>query len=977
MGRLEDTLDLEGRKALASVLRGLGTSELALTVGRYEIGEVLGRGACGQVYAAHDPQLDRDVAIKVVLSSSRRRDPDAEARLRREAEALARLQDPHVVPVYDVGIDELGIGAGGRPRRGVYVVMARIQGQTLDAWLREASPTVDEIVDAFVQAARGLQAAHAVDVVHRDFKPGNAMRTDDGTVVVLDFGLARALDEGQSMPSERADRPALISGGTGSLTMAGTVVGTPRYMAPEQHGADAATAAADQFAWCVALWEALDGRPPFRGETIKALAESKRAGQLPPGKRIPPGIREVLARGLAADPRVRWPSMTALCEALAQRGRRRRRRIAGYAAGALALGTVAAFGVDRWSQARAQARCDAEAAAIETHWNAARADEISAAFSTTGVSFADDTWARSRPRLDAYAAQWSAARRRTCAPEDALPPDVAEAARACLDDHQTHLTTLLDELAEPDTQVVHKASLAVATLPPVRACEDDVALRRYMDLPRDPAVREQIRALRRRIAEATAAQAMGRYDEALVGLNEVIERADALGQVALAVEARLAAADSHDRRGAIDEARRLAEAAYFAAEGIDRPDLALRASSTLAFFVGALQADHEGGLRWARTAETLSDRADAEPALVAGMLLNVGTVRRRAGQSERARQDLERALSSYEEAFGPQHPSVASALLNLASAHHDLGHYEKAIELLERGLAIDEATRGPDHPSTAAALNNLGVAYHRRGDYERARRYHTRALEIREKALGPTHADVSVSVNNLGAALRMLGDQDGALAAYERAQRIAEEANGPEHPSVATAVDNLALVYRQRGDLGRARSLHERALEIRERALGAEHPEVATTLAGLGRVHLDEGQATSALPLFERAREIWAKAHGPVHPLVASALEHIGDAHDLAGEPAEAAASYEQALRIHLQIETSADQLAEVRFGLARMLWQADIDRARARALAAEAVATWRALGDAGRDDLAKAQAWLRDHDDGVEAGRNADSAAP
>ena len=881
------------------------------------------------------------------------------------------------MPVYDVGIDELGVGAGGRPRRGVYVVMARIRGRTLDEWLREASPSPDEIVDAFVQAARGLQAAHAVDVVHRDFKPGNAMRTDDGTVIVLDFGLARALDEGESMPSERGDRPALISGGTGSLTMTGTVVGTPRYMAPEQHGAAAASAAADQFAWSVALWEALDGRPPFRGETIKALAESKRAGELPVGKRIPPGVREVLARGLLPDPGARWPSMSALCEALDRRGTRRRRRIAAYAAGVVALGAVAAYGGDRWSHARALATCDAEATAIETTWNAARADAIGEAFAATELSFADDTWTRSRPRLDAYAAAWREARHRACDPDTTLTPEIAEAARACLDDHETHLGALLDELSQPDTRVVNKASLAVAMLPPVRACEDEIALRRYMDLPRDAAARDQIRALRGKIAEATAVQAMGRYDEALAPLHAVIEEADGLGQVALAAEARLAASDSHDRLGAIDEARQLAEAAYFAAEGIDRADLALRASTALAFFVGVLQADHEGGLRWARTAQTLSERADADPVLVAGMLLNVGTVRRRAGQIERAKEDLERALALYEASFGPQSPSVASALLNLASVHYDLGHFDKAIELLERGLAIDEATRGPEHPSTAAALNNLGVAHHRRGDYEQARRYHARALAIREKALGPTHADVSVSVNNLGAALRALGDEAGAIAAYERAQRIAEEANGPEHPSVATAVDNLALVHRQRGELDQALELHERALELRERALGPDHPEVAATLLGLGRVYIDKGNAASALPLLERAREIWTKAHGPIHPLVATAVAHLGDAHEAAGDPVKAAAAYEEALRIHLQTETPAPQLAEVRFGLARMLWEGNTDRARARALAREAADTWRELGETGADDLAKAQTWLREHEEGAVVGQNDGSGPP
>lgn len=330
-----ETLDLEGQRALARVLRGLGGTAEPIRVGRYVLGELIGSGAFGQVFVARDPELDREVAIKLV---ARRLGSEAsQSRLLREGQALAKLQHPHVVPVYDVGVGELGASR----RRGLYIVMERVRGRTLAAWQAEPERTPAEIVAAYDEAARGLAAAHAAGVVHRDFKPANAMVTPSGAVVVIDFGLATAPGDHSGGPVS-SDLPEGSSGsGGGSLTETGTVMGTPRYMAPEQHRAEPATPATDQYAWCVALWEALTGSPPFVAARYDELAAAKTRGELPAASRIPAELRRVLARGLCPDPMRRFASMTELLAELERAPRRRRRRVLALAAAAGAAVAVA------------------------------------------------------------------------------------------------------------------------------------------------------------------------------------------------------------------------------------------------------------------------------------------------------------------------------------------------------------------------------------------------------------------------------------------------------------------------------------------------------------------------------------------------------------------------------------------------------------------------------------------------------------
>jgi predicted Ser/Thr protein kinase len=276
-------------------------------VGRYELRECIGSGGLGVVFAGFDPKLGRAVAVKL-LRPDRAALPDHRARVLREAQAMAQVRHPNVVEVHDVGETDDATST-------VYIVMELLDGISLQEWLARR-PSWRAIVAAFVEAARGLAAAHKRGVIHRDFKPTNAMVGTDGRVRVLDFGLAReSIAEASTEPVLFRSDDDMLSV---ELTDADKVLGTPPYMAPEQHVGERIDGRADQYSLCVTLYEGLFGRRPFVGESMRELTDAKLAGRMLPltGKPVPRALRLVIERGLAPEPRHRFPSMDALASAL-------------------------------------------------------------------------------------------------------------------------------------------------------------------------------------------------------------------------------------------------------------------------------------------------------------------------------------------------------------------------------------------------------------------------------------------------------------------------------------------------------------------------------------------------------------------------------------------------------------------------------------------------------------------------------------
>jgi len=250
----------------------------------------------------------------------------------------------------------------------------------------------------------------------------------------------------------------------------------------------------------------------------------------------------------------------------------------------------------------------------------------------------------------------------------------------------------------------------------------------------------------------------------------------------------------------------------------------------------------------------------------AACLNDLADLYRAQGEYGSARPLLERAVSIYEQALGPNHPDTATSLNNLAALHYSQGEYGAARPLYERALAIREQALGPNHPDTASSLNNLAALHYSQGEYGAARPLYERALAIREQALGPMHPHTAQSLNNLAALLRAQGEYGAARPLYERALAIYEQALGPNHPDTAQSLNNLAALLRAQGEYGAARPLYERALAIYEQALGPNHPDTATSLNNLAGLHYAQGEYGAARPLLERALTICEGSLGVDHP---------------------------------------------------------------------------------------------------------------
>src|SRR5688572_15209629 len=404
----------------------------ARVVGRYKIVARIGTGGMATVWSARDDELDRTVAVKLVRAP--RRDADVRARMLREAQAMAALSHPHVVQVYDVGV------AGDD----VWIAMELVSGRTLTQWLGEAPRAWPDVVAAFCHLGRGLAAVHDAGLVHRDFKPHNAMIDDTGRVRLIDFGLAR--DEGSASLKSHDEADDGAASRDDTLTATGVVMGTPAYMSPEQVEGRAASAASDQFSFCVALFEALHGARPFVGHDRKALMQAIAQGRIDAGGRrpIPGWLEAAVRRGLSRDPAARWPSLAALVDRLEARAAGRRRR--GLVLG---LGVVVTAGSIVALASRAQERCrDTTLAAT---WNDAAADRIDAALRATELRYADDAATSVRTELDAYARAWTSAWDEACAAE--LDPATRDARLACLSRGRRDLEKSLEILGAADPEI--------------------------------------------------------------------------------------------------------------------------------------------------------------------------------------------------------------------------------------------------------------------------------------------------------------------------------------------------------------------------------------------------------------------------------------------------------------------------------------------------------------------------------------------
>ncbi len=916
--------DTLGRKALHAdvLLRMFGSvePELQQLLGRYEVLRKLGSGGMGVVYLALDPELDRQVAIKLL----RRRDreehsEDIELRLRNEARAMARVNHTHVVHVHDVG----------RYREQLFIAMEYVEGSTLTRWL-EHTRSWSECLRVFIDAGEGLAAAHEAELVHRDFKPDNVLLGDHGVVKVTDFGIAVAMDPWGTT--------AELSPSQTDESSSPSIVGTLRYMSPEQLRGEPLDARSDQFSFCVAFYEALAGHHPFPNKHPGALLTAIMASDLrsiAPEHGVPRWVLTAIERGMAPDPEQRWPSMRSLLDQLRDDPAVKRRRwilgstaAVGLAVGAFIIGREATRRAEpdpaeiQREEARRTAACVEEGNQIDAQWNAEARARLHEGLASVDVSYAKDTADAVLPYFNAQAEAIRGAQTEACIDarvRQVWDEELYQRATWCLGERRLELESLASELAEADEQSMRKAVTAAAALVETQSCRDP---HRLLLAPAPPDDLAAVSDVRRRLSSATAQMSAGRYDVALATATEALEAAEAIAWPVLVASARYHYGNALSHTGDFTGAEAALEQGYFEAARAGAVELQASIALSLVFKVGDRNGRHDDGLLWGKHAAIALD-ALHEPedglrrATLDGQL---GVVHGLAGDLAEATRLQQRTLTHLEALLGRDHPGLIRTLNNLANVRASAGALEESGVLYERALALETTSLGAEHPQVAITLNNLSALYKRQGAYPEAIEAIERAIAILEQALGPEHSAVAGALTNLGNVYLETGDYALALATFKRARTIFEDALGEDHELFGRVLNNLAVAHDHIGEYERAVVLSERALAIREATLGSEHPEVAMTLFNLAATRWRLGEHEEASRLFERSLEIREKALGPGHADVASSL--IGLAHILRAtdERERARALYERALGIQeAALGRDHPDVANALLGLARL----------------------------------------------------------
>lgn len=522
----EDDERMRGR--VAARLFG-ETEPQAQPIAHYELGRRIGAGGMGVVHVARDVRLDRRVALKLL----RRNRSSERTRLIAEARTLAKLSHPHVVQVYEVGEYE----------GGVFVAMELIEGRDLHHWQRVEQPGFAHVLDAYQQAGLGLAAAHALGIVHFDFKATNLLRGSEGRVRVADFGLAEQVAVDETPPEQ--PRP-------GDSRSRVRVMGTPGYMAPEVARGDQADARADQFSFCATLWEAITGQLPFPpgvgfGPTTH-----------PSGSLSPRWLRAILLRGLSEDPSRRWPSIDALLVALHERPRRRRRAVLGLAL--LVVVTGAGLGV----RALLPAAC--EAGTLTTIWTDARRTALVERGGAARYVAA---------QIDGYASRWQAARASAC--EEA--PEQRAAMLACLDRGAQRVEQLVALVEREPRKVDEHLDELLGLLGDPATCRGE----QRVEAP--PELAAEVAQLRERIDAARLALVAGNIASVIDEARAIVTRTENHRFAPLEAEARILLGEvllaRGDAEAAIAEHRsaaRLAETSHEGALLFDARLLAARSA---------------------------------------------------------------------------------------------------------------------------------------------------------------------------------------------------------------------------------------------------------------------------------------------------------------------------------------------------------------------------------------------------------------
>jgi tetratricopeptide (TPR) repeat protein len=827
-------------------------------LGRYRLIEVLGRGGLGTVWRAHDRKLDREVALKLLHEEALRRPLRARRQLFAEAALMAKLNHPNVVRVYDLDEHEGEL----------FVAMELVSGMTARTWRARRERTWRELLDVYLAAGEGLAAAHRAQLVHGDFKPDNVLIGDDGRVLVTDFAVTRHVLEARlelELEQTNADTPpdsgeSSRSGEWGSAAQLPLVIGTPAYMAPEQFAGRLADAAADQFAFCVALWEALSGNRPFGGRTWMQLQAAVRRGPTREGRG--PGPRMLwaaLVRGLSVKPGDRWPSLEALLMRLRQaRDRRRRWAFVGAGVGLCGLGFAAAIPTllsdDDAEVVEVVQQCDPNEAPAELarSWTPARREAIGAAFGATGLPYADAARQHALARLDAWAQSWTDARALACRSTDAS----ARTQLLCLDRNLASFTALVEVFAEADAGTVERVLELVEVLPAADSCEH-FELPRRLD-PSDPDALQRHVELDAAIERVRFLWMVGRTQTGLAEVEPLIvtaerEHADALLAEARSLRGSLWLDANVD--GATDE--------LFAAAMVARRAGAheLEAFALMSLAEAEATRGEPKPERWLEQA-ALAVELEPSPGLRAELASMRGVVANYRGDPVASREWFEQSLR---ELGDEQSYRRLTYMLNFGAILVELDETERGTVILRE--VVQQATQQwpAGMPELGILHNNLAMAEFAVAHFDAAYEQYQRSYELLAAAFGADHVMVRTIRFNLAMAETEVGRCD---AARERLDALLVElraSTSPGDPLLPNVLVRRAALCDE---------LDPRSLEWADEAL--EHARAAFPESSLGfaRIAAHRGFVLVHMGKVAEAERVFAA----VEPVFVSELgEHSTD----------------------------------------------------------------------------------------------------
>ncbi len=876
-------------------------------VARFMVVDRLGAGAMGEVVSAYDPDLHRRVAIKVLRASEDgSTGADSTERMLREARAMAQLAHPNVITVFEV--DKLDDGQ-------LFIAMEYVDGGTLRGWAQRERPrTWPEVLAVYLQAGRGLAAAHSAGMIHRDFKPDNVLIGSDGRVRVTDFGLVgvdSALDDIDATDEPGLESSGLTSTGGSSarravvdvtLTRTGAIMGTPAYMSPEQ--GKNIDARSDQFSFCVALYEALHGERPFAGDNLADLRFNVMKGRIrerPRRSDVPAWLRAVVVRGLAVDPSERWASMPELLAMLERDPTVRRRRIAGGGAGMLAVGGLVAWAA--FAAPEPVDKCGGGQARFAEVWGAERSEQMLAGLEGVSPEQAAELHAGLVGALDGFGETWIAERRDACEANkvrQAESDDLFDRRMRCLNRRLEKVDALLSVFEPPSAETVGNVELVGGRLPPLETCSDAEALAAQVPPPEEAQAREIWDRLHRELDRADALGVAGK-EVASLSLYEALAP-----EVAQLQHAPLTARLMLNHGNALVRQQRWVEAIAVLDPG---PGVAAEAGDAtveaqmwllLAKATGFGLNDAKSGATMARAAEVAAVRAGDVPDVEIGIQYTLSLLRDADGDYEAAVEHADRAVKLAIAEHGREHRTTSTLYGNLGSVLEHAGRYDDAMAANETSLQIDIAQHGESHPDVGHSLVNIGVLLQNKGEYDQARLKFERALSIYEGTVGRKHGayttamvnlgqnafyrqefaeardrfvtllelyrqtmpevsdDIAMVHQNLGTAYKHLEDLVESEKHYRQAYRIRQQVFGDEHPKVMHSINAMAMVLAHKGEFEASEKELRRAIAIGEKAFPDNHPDLAYPVQNLGDVLAEQGRYKEALPFMERAVQLRA-----------------------------------------------------------------------------------------------------------------------